>query len=290
MKNIPVFYSPQQVCDELNFEISPSPYKPRHVVSSWSEKGFPIDIIEPKPVTEKDFCQAHDSGYVRDVLSCKIPNGFGIRLRSLSDSLYWTTGSLLSAARHAIEHGGVAVSPTSGFHHAGYDFGGGFCTFNGLAVTAAVLKNEGKAGRVGILDCDYHYGNGTDHIIARKGFKWLTNLTNSKSYKSNSGPFFDELPGLVQSLSDCDLIIYQAGADAHKDDPLGGFLGTGQLARRDAIVFNEARKLGIPLVWNLAGGYQDPLRKVLDIHDNTMSVCAQIYTGWEPPSGSSHEP
>ena len=27
--------------------------------------------------------------------------------------------------------------------------------------------------------------------------------------------------------------------------------------------------MGVPVAWNLAGGYQAPIRKVLDIHDNT---------------------
>jgi acetoin utilization deacetylase AcuC-like enzyme len=62
---------------------------------------------------------------------------------------------------------------------------------------------------------------------------------------------------------------YQAGADPHVDDPLGGFLDTQQLYDRDQRVFRAARAHRLPMVWNLAGGYQEPLRRVLDIHDNT---------------------
>ena len=35
--------------------------------------------------------------------------------------------------------------------------------------------------------------------------------------------------------------------------------------------------LAIPVAWNPAGGYQTPLRKVLDIHDNTMRACVAAY-------------
>ena len=57
--------------------------------------------------------------------------------------------SLLSAARGALSNGLVACSPTSGFHHAGYESGYGYCTFNGLMVCALALKAEGKVSRVG---------------------------------------------------------------------------------------------------------------------------------------------
>ena len=34
-------------------------------------------------------------------------------------------------------------------------------------------------------------------------------------------------------------------------------------------MFKTLKDLNVPVAWNLAGGYQTPLRKVLDIHDNT---------------------
>jgi hypothetical protein len=34
---------------------------------------------------------------------------------------------------------------------------------------------------------------------------------------------------------------------------------------------------GVPVAWNLAGGYQTPLRKVLDVHDATMRACLEVY-------------
>lgn len=46
-------------------------------------------------------------------------------------------------------------------------------------------------------------------------------------------------------------------------------------------MFNVLAQLGIPVVWNLAGGYQRELDgsipKVLEIHDNTMRECARVY-------------
>lgn len=289
-KTIPVFYSPKQVADEFN-GISPSAYKPREVVASWQALGIPLDIHVPTPVTEKELSYAHDLSYVRSVLTCRAANGFGSRSQAVASSLPWTSGSLLSAARHALKFGGVAISPTSGFHHACYSNGGGFCTFNGLAVTAATLKREGLIKRVGILDCDYHYGNGTDEIIRRIGAQdYITHLTSGKAYELVSHKFLEKLPELVRSLADCDLILYQAGADPHNQDPLGGFLSSESLRKRDEIVFKEAREWGIPIVWNLAGGYQEPLRKVLNIHDATLIECAKAYLSSTSETGSTGEP
>ena len=71
-------------------------------------------------------------------------------------------------------------------------------------------------------------------------------------------------------MAGCDIVLYQAGADPHVDDPLGGFLTTTQLATRDWKVFDGLRQHGIPVAWDLAGGYQTPLSKVIEIHVNTF--------------------
>ena len=58
---------------------------------------------------------------------------------------------------------------------------------------------------------------------------------------------------------------------------LGGWLTDEQLAMRDRIVFEHCASRQLPVAWNLAGGYQEPLRKVLDIHDRTLRECLRVY-------------
>jgi acetoin utilization deacetylase AcuC-like enzyme len=89
--------------------------------------------------------------------------------------------------------------------------------------------------------------------------------------------FLDEIPQILARFADCDLLLYQAGADPHVNDPLGGWLTTAQLRERDRHVFAATRRMGLPIAWNLAGGYQTNLRKVLDIHDNTMLECLSAF-------------
>ncbi len=278
---IPVFYSPEQVAEPQ--VASPSASKPRQVVERWQARGFPIEVLVPRRVTADDLALAHDWRYVDDVLALRAPNGFGNRSASVARSLPWTSGSMLSAALAALDSRLAACAPCSGFHHARYDEGAGFCTFNGLMVAALKLRALGRVARVGILDCDQHYGDGTDDIIDRKGARgWIRHVTAMRGYRREAKAFLAALPGLVESFRDCDVVLYQAGADPHVDDPLGGFLDDDQLADRDRTVFREARRLGIPIAWNLAGGYQDPLDNVLDIHDRTMRECVAAFVSPRP--------
>jgi acetoin utilization deacetylase AcuC-like enzyme len=278
MKTIPVFFTPKMSADSKCF--SPSASKPRQAVASWQRLGVPLSFHEPTPLSAADFARAHDAQFVRAVLELRRENGFGNRSPEVAASLPFTSGAMCSAARHAWQEGGVAVAPCSGFHHAGWASTEGFCTFNGLMVTAAAVHAEG-ARRIGILDCDEHYGNGTDDIIRELGTPaWVSHFTAGRKYTrpSQARAFFEELPQVLAGFADCDVVLYQAGADPHVDDPLGGFLDDGQLAERDAIVFATARELGVPVAWNLAGGYQEPLEKVLDIRDRTMEACVTAYS------------
>ena len=279
---IQVFYSAKMDANISSF--SPSAGKPARVVGSWHRLGLPIDIIDPTPVSANDFKLAHRPDFVDQVLACESRNGFGNRLPEVAVSLPYTTGSMLSAAREAIRNRKVAVAPCSGFHHAGYASANGFCTFNGLMVTAMVLKAEGLVSRVGILDFDMHYGNGTHELIQRhQAAAWIEHYTAGKEYQSarQALDFMARIPERVAEMRDCDVILYQAGADPHVDDPLGGFLTTNQLRERDRLVFEAANSLGIPIAWNLAGGYQvdsgGGIQAVLDIHNNTMLECVAVY-------------
>jgi acetoin utilization deacetylase AcuC-like enzyme len=224
---------------------------------------------------------------VADVLSLKEANGFGNHSAEVAFSLPYTTGSLAAATLHALKNGETCASLTSGFHHAGYNNGGGFCTFNGIVVAAQLALQVG-AKKVGVLDCDNHYGDGTDDIIKELGLgKKIHHWTFGKHVHTSSDAlaWLALLPEIVAKFKGCDVVIYQAGADPHVDDPLGGVLTTEQMRERDRIVFNVLDELKIPVAWNLAGGYQTPLRKVLDLHDATMQECVSLHL----TKGSSYE-
>ena len=279
---VPVFYSESMVADSNS--ISPSAAKPAKVVESWKARGFPISLFSPNPVTDEQFERVHDHLHVKDTLDCKKDNGFGNRSPSVAASLPYTSGAMLAAATYALVTGRVAAAPCSGFHHAGYFDSEGFCTFNGLMVTARVLLDDWAVKRVGILDFDMHYGNGTDQIIDYLQLRdSVRHFTAGAIFvvPEHAPAFFDRLDAIVESFSDCDVVLYQAGADPHINDPYGGWLTTEQLRERDKRVFNKLKSMHIPVAWNLAGGYQTErdgsIPKVLEIHDNTMLECVAAF-------------
>lgn len=267
-----VFYTEQQTCNAA-VGYSPSAAKPALVIKHWLAAGLITenDITQFTPIGPNEISLAHDPVYVNGVLDCRIENGFGNTSQEVAESLPWTTASFLKAAIKAIQSNTHVCSPTSGFHHAGYNWGGGFCTFNGLMITAAYLRKHKLAQTVGILDLDAHYANGTDDIIRRQNADYVTHINFGGDY-NRSAKFEDWLQNSIERLSGCDIILYQAGADPHINDPLGGFLTTEQMRLRDRAVFTAFQ--GKALVWNLAGGYQrdktGSIAPVLELHRQTM--------------------
>jgi acetoin utilization deacetylase AcuC-like enzyme len=281
--SIPVFYRPEQSCTEAN-SYSPSAGKPAQVMADWLahpviSKYITVETFTPVP--DDVMSIAHDPSYVRDIMGGKINNGFDNRNPNIAASLRYTVGSILAACKHVLTNGRVnfnyACSLTSGFHHAGYDFGGGFCTLNGLMIAAMRVQELGLAKRILILDMDQHYGNGTNDIIKRLDVQGIDHVTAEKSYSDADGAM--EASKYLRSwpANHYDLVIYQAGADIHVDDPLGGLLTTEQMQRRDHNVFRSCSSRMTPIVWNLAGGYQrdrqGTIEPVLALHGQTMLAC-----------------
>ena len=271
-----VVFCPEMLAPAQGY--SPSAAKPGLVMQAW-QTLWPNLIIRPAaPASEQDFLRAHHKNYVADVFALRITNGFGTRSVEVNASLPYTSGAMLTAARWALQEQTFVAAPVSGFHHAGWDSGEDFCTFNGLMVTALALQAEYAGMKVGILDYDYHYGNGTVDIIDVLGAKDIVHITAGETFNEahQASHFLTHIEDDLDTLSQCDIVLYQAGADPHIDDPLGGFLTTAQLAQRDWRVFYGLRKRNISVAWNLAGGYQKPISKVIGIHENTMRACIAV--------------
>jgi acetoin utilization deacetylase AcuC-like enzyme len=253
---------------------SPSAGKPRLAAESWQALDVPLDIRSFDPVTRAQLKHAHDHVFVDDLLDSRIANGFGNHRADVAASLPYTSGSMLAAAQEALRNGLGAVSPTSGFHHAGYAHAAGFCSLNGLMVTAMNLPDL----RVGILDFDMHYGDGTNDIIVQLEQQHrVTHYSQGGQRRVSGGAFLDSIPDILKRFVGCDVLLYQSGADPAIGDSLGNWLTVEQLAKRDALVFSGLRRMGVPCCFNLAGGYQSLFENVLRIHDNTMIAAARAW-------------
>src|ERR1019366_2882619 len=223
---------------------SPSARKPDSVVAAWKNAGLAIEMRPIVPATVEELCLAHDPSFVRSILASQAENGFGNTRADVARSLPYTNGAMVCAASLALDTR-IACAPVSGFHHAGYETASMFCTFNGLMVAAVGLLRARRFRRVLILDCDFHYGNGTEEIIDRLGLaSEVENATFGRWYRTRSKAklYLQQLERIVERFSEFDLILYQAGADLHVDDPLGGGLDSEQMRQRDRIVFEAAKR------------------------------------------------
>ena len=108
----------------------------------------------------------HDRSYIDRVVALEKRRGYlsldTQLLPGSVDAARLIVGASVAAARAAVETG-LALG-FGGLHHAGPDYGEGFCIFNDVAVAAGALLGDGLE-RVLILDTDAHQGNGTMDIF-----------------------------------------------------------------------------------------------------------------------------
>lgn len=231
---------------------------------------------------------AHDPGYVLGVLAGVVATGFGVPSTEVARQSSWTAGAMLAATEHVHLANNVpdvpysekvACVPASGFHHAHYERGGGYCTFNSL-ILAVLRARELGAKRILILDGDAHYGDGTEALLAvlRLPSDEVVHITGvGRRWRS---AFTD---ALRRGREPWDLILYQAGADAHEDDPYGaGYLSDKDWMERDTLVFESARHSVSPVVWCFAGGYNG--EKTLSLHARTFRTATQIADRVDDPA------
>ena len=196
----------------------------------------------------------------------------------------------MQACRVALTEG-YAVNLAGGTHHAFADRGEGYCVFNDAAVAALAMLAEGAAGRVVIVDCDVHQGNGTAAIMANEPSVFTFSLHAEKNYPSRKEcsdldialadgtgdeDYLAELDrGLLGALArfSPDLAIYLAGADPFEDDRLGRLsLSKAGLRMRDRLVLDHCARVGAPVAVAMAGGYARNTDDTVDIHFSTVSL------------------
>lgn len=188
----------------------------------------------------------------------------------------------LTAAQMVLEQGekaafGLCRPPG---HHAGPDFYGGYCYFNNAAIVAQWLRDYG-AGRVAILDVDYHHGNGTQaifyersdvlylslHADPRQEYPYFLGHADETGELAGTGftrnwplPLGTNWLTYETALEDAcrwllvyrpDYLVVSLGLDGSAEDPLCSFHFTGEdyckLGARLA-------RINVPTVFLLEGG------------------------------------
>lgn len=252
----------------------------------------------PQAATDDAIRRAHTAGYLSKVKAGTLTRQEVRRIGfpwspQLVERSRRSVGSTISAAHAALQEG-AAVNLAGGTHHAGPNWGQGFCVFNDAAIAARALQAAGVVGRVVILDCDVHQGNGTAAIASGDDSIFTFSIHGAHNFPFHKEQSDLDLPledgagdevyltaldtGLRQAIARAraDLAIYLAGADPYEGDRLGRLALTKEgLAQRDRLVFDHCRAAGLPVAVTMAGGYARRVEDTVDIHFQTVCAAAR---------------
>lgn len=255
-------------------------------------------------VEEKDFFQpsllhksllkgVHCKSYWQRLLTLKLTAkeirriGFPLTGQLVERELRIAQGTV-STAEVALKKG-IGFNIAGGTHHAGSDWGEGFCLLNDQAIAARYLLDNHNLNRVLMIDLDVHQGNGTAEIFEKEKhvFTFSMHGKNNFPFKkersdldiglkdSTSGSEY--LPVLKQNLNylfkalQPEFIFYQAGADVLQTDKMGKLKLTKENCReRDKLVFSFCKNLKIPVQVSMGGGYSEKIRDIVDVHCQTF--------------------
>jgi acetoin utilization protein AcuC len=175
--------------------------------------------------------------------------------RGMDEATRWLVGGTLHGARLICEEGEKRVLQLGGgLHHARRNYASGFCVYNDLAIAIDYLTRHGLW--VAYLDIDVHHGDGVQQILYEdkrvmtislhesgqflfpgtgsvhelgaelgRGLKLnlpLEPFTEGESYLE----VFDQVVPAALRQFRPGILVVQAGADAHFDDPLADLMLT----------------------------------------------------------------
>lgn len=264
-----------------------------------SRKLPQIDLFEPPAADDATLCLAHTPDYV-----ARLSRGDLSRKEILKIGFPWSpemversrrsAGATIEACRWALAQG-AAINLAGGTHHAYADRGEGFCCFNDAMVAARAMQREGHIARVAVIDLDVHQGNGTASIAANDPSVFTMSMHGAGNFPfrkeasdldihlpdgTADDVYLEKLAAGLDELAarfDPELVIYLAGADPFLDDRLGRLkLSKSGLAMRDRMVFEFAKRGGVPVAVAMAGGYARQIQDTVDIHFSTV-FCALQY-------------
>lgn len=251
-------------------------------LSEWVEVKDPADAVgalaEAHNVIqnglEAEYLQAVMTGRPRELAET---NGFkwdnGIYQMVLN-----STSGILSAIQDVSNGFDHACSLSSGLHHARRDKGEGYCTVNSLALGALYARKH--FNNVVILDLDAHCGGGTNEYLqgtdilqvdySTSGFDAYEFSNNSQlTICKDKDKYMDGVENALSSLTSLgpDLVIYNAGVDIYP------FVEPEVVSRRERMVADRMRTLGVPTVIVMAGGYGE-YSTIVNLHLTTIMAFA----------------
>jgi len=278
-----------------------------------TEQDAALTPIRPKKATIETVSLVHELAYIKTVEQhCQrgtrhLSTGDTALCKDSYDVALHAAGGVTAAvdavARGRVPNAFCAVRPPG--HHAGSDYGMGFCIFNNVAIAARYAQNAHGIDRVLIADWDVHHGNGTQDIFYEDGSVFYMSTHQSPWYPGTgrrdetgegkgrgrtmnrplpagagtrdlTGIFREEfLPAATRFKPDLTLI--SAGFDSRAGDPLGGFTVDDAGFRELTRIMVEIAHIngGGRLVSVLEGGYHlEGLALAASAHVDELSKAA----------------
>ena len=219
-------------------------------------KNLNLEWSEPDNIDISSLKKTHDNNYIQKVKRA-FPNkghvfldGDTVLSPGSKNASYDAVKSMISAVEMVhnkkLKNAFCAVRPPG--HHAEFNKAMGFCIFNNIAVGANYLIEKYKYKKIAIIDFDVHHGNGTQNLFfSNKKVLYISTHqyphfpgTGSSSEKgrynnilnipllsgTNSREYFNAYEYVLKKIKDFrpEFLLFSAGFDAHKDDPLAQFL------------------------------------------------------------------
>lgn len=256
-------------------------------------------LFEPQPLEEDIILLSHQKAYWEQLKSLSLSAkeqrriGFPLTERLLEREVRIAQGTV-DAAVYALQYG-IAFNVAGGTHHAGSNWGEGFCLLNDQAIAANYLLNRNLASRILIIDLDVHQGNGTAEIFYNEPRVFTFSMHGDKNF-----PFRKETSDLDIALEDGtadaeflnkleenlplllahqpDFVFYLSGVDVLASDKLGKLALSREGCReRDRMVLRFCKDHHLPVQVSMGGGYSPNIAAIVDAHCSTFKIGLDIF-------------
>ena len=260
---------------------------------------------KPSNFDQSILIKTHSSEYINQVNQSFPKNGFTfldgdtVVSPGSKEAIKDAVGSIITAIdgvqKKEFKNAFCAVRPPG--HHAEKNKAMGFCIYNNVAVGANYLIEKYKYKKIAIIDFDVHHGNGTQDIFYNnekvlyisthqypfypgsgsnneKG-KYNNVLNIPLQAGTNSEEYMNAYEHVLNKLKKFkpEFVLFSAGFDAHKDDPLAQLQLEAkdfyELTKRTLTIANSSCKGNVVSI--LEGGYDlNALKESSEMHLNAL--------------------
>lgn len=230
--------------------------------------------------------KCRSSKWIADCINLKAVKIFPYKMikKYLCNPLLLASCGTILAASIAYEKG-KSVNVSGGYHHSWFDGGEGSCMYPDIPIAIQEIRREKNIKKIAIIDLDAHQGNGTARSFPGDEDVFLVDIYNdiqfpkdleAKKHTAVDVPIKgkssdEEYLGLIQDIAFAkieefapEFLFFNAGTDVYEKDPLTEIkISADAILKRDKMVFDFAKKINIPIIMTLSGGYHEDSAEIV---------------------------